>query len=35
MFDEIPSIELEEIDIKTGDTLDCFTDGLVELENED
>lgn len=35
MFDEIPTIEMEEIDIKRGDTLVCFTDGLVELENED
>ncbi len=35
MFDEIPSIEIEEIDIKRNDTLVCFTDGLVELENED
>ncbi len=35
MFDEIPSIEMEEIEVKRNDTLVCFTDGLVELENED
>ena len=34
MFDEIPDIEMEEIDIKPNDTLVCYTDGLVELENE-
>jgi phosphoserine phosphatase RsbU/P len=35
MFDKIPSIEMEEISIKPGDTLVCYTDGLVELENEE
>lgn len=35
MFEEIPSIEMEEIDINRDDTLVCFTDGLVELENEE
>ena len=34
MFDEIPSIEMEELSIKPNDTLVCYTDGLVELENE-
>ncbi len=34
MFDEIPSIEYEELKINKNDTLICFTDGLVELENE-
>lgn len=35
MFDKIPTIEMEQIDIKPNDTLICFTDGLVELENEE
>ena len=35
MFEELPSIEVEEIVLKPNDTLVCFTDGLVELENED
>ncbi|MFT7155628.1 MAG: sigma-B regulation protein RsbU (phosphoserine phosphatase) [Parvicella sp.] len=35
MFDEIPRIEVEEILIKKNDTLICFTDGVVELENEE
>ncbi len=34
MFDEIPEIEMEELDIRPNDTLICYTDGLVELENE-
>ena len=34
MFDEIPEIEMEELDINPNDTLVCYTDGLVELENE-
>jgi len=34
MFDKIPEIEMEEIDIHPNDTLICYTDGLVELENE-
>lgn len=34
MFDELPSVEVEEISIHTNDTLICYTDGLVELENE-
>ena len=34
MFEELPSVEMEEIEIKRNDTLVCFTDGLVELENE-
>ncbi len=35
MFEKIPEIEMEEIQIKTGDTLVCYTDGLVEVENEE
>lgn len=35
MFNKIPVIEMEQIEIKKNDTLICFTDGLVELENED
>lgn len=35
MFDKIPVIEMEQIQIRPNDTLVCFTDGLVELENED
>ena len=34
MFEELPSIEVEEIYIQPNDTLICYTDGLVELENE-
>jgi sigma-B regulation protein RsbU (phosphoserine phosphatase) len=34
MFEELPVVEMEEIDIHRNDTLVCFTDGLVELENE-
>ncbi len=33
MFDELPTVEVEELEIKENDTLVCFTDGLVELEN--
>ena len=35
MFEELPFIEVEEIVLKPNDTLVCFTDGLVELENEE
>jgi len=35
MFDEIPSIEMEELTVASGQTLVCYTDGLVELENEE
>ena len=35
MFEELPSVEVEEIVLKPNDTLVCFTDGLVELENEE
>ncbi len=35
MFEEIPNIEMEEIEVRKNDTLLCYTDGLVELENED
>ena len=34
MFEEIPEIEMEEITIQPNDILICYTDGLVELENE-
>jgi phosphoserine phosphatase RsbU/P len=34
MFEKIPHMEMEEITIHPGDTLVCYTDGLVELENE-
>lgn len=34
MFDELPNIEVEEIEIHPNDILVCYTDGLVELENE-
>jgi len=33
MFDEIPNIRHAEIDIYPGDKLLCYTDGLVEAEN--
>ena len=35
MFDLLPSIETEEITIGPGNVLVCYTDGLVELENEE
>ena len=35
MFDQLPSIETEEITIGSGNVLVCYTDGLVELENEE
>ena len=35
MFDQLPSIETEEITIGPGNVLVCYTDGLVELENEE
>ncbi len=35
MFEEIPNIEMEEIEVRKNETLLCYTDGLVELENED
>lgn len=34
MLDEIPFLESEEIDIKPNTTLILYTDGVVELENE-
>ncbi len=34
MFDEIPAIECEEIYIEPNSVLFTFTDGLVEIENE-
>ena len=35
MFDEIPTIKVGTIHIDTGDKLVCYTDGLIEAENED
>ncbi|MDG2369539.1 MAG: SpoIIE family protein phosphatase [Flavobacteriales bacterium] len=35
MFDKLPTIEMEEVTIKPNDVLICYTDGLVELENEE
>ncbi len=35
MFDEIPSIKEEFVTVEPNSTLILFTDGLVELENED
>ena len=35
MFDKLPTIEMEEVTIKPNDVLVCYTDGLVELENEE
>jgi sigma-B regulation protein RsbU (phosphoserine phosphatase) len=34
MFDEIPTVEEETIHIHPKSTIVCYTDGLVELENE-
>ena len=34
MFEEIPKIEEGVVNISPGDTIVCYTDGLVELENE-
>ena len=34
MFDELPFIEVEELDLPPNVTLCLFTDGVVELENE-
>jgi len=35
VFDELPSIEMDTLDIGSGDILISFTDGVTELENED
>ena len=35
MFDQIPSIEVEEHTIPPNTTIVCYTDGLVELENDE
>lgn len=35
MFDEIPTIKVGTISIDSGDKLVCYTDGLIEAENED
>jgi phosphoserine phosphatase RsbU/P len=35
MLEEIPHIEMEEIEIASNTTLVCYTDGLVELENKE
>jgi len=34
MFDEIPSIKVGKLILKEGDRLVCYTDGLIEAENE-
>jgi phosphoserine phosphatase RsbU/P len=34
MFDEIPKIKEGIVNITPGTTIVCYTDGLVELENE-
>ncbi len=34
MFDELPFLDVEELRVDENSTLICFTDGLVELENE-
>ena len=33
MLDEIPKIEIEKINIEANSILVCYTDGIVELEN--
>ena len=33
MLDEIPKIEIEKISIEANSILVCYTDGIVELEN--
>ena len=35
MFDELPQVEVEEIIVSPNETLVCYTDGLVELEDEE
>ncbi len=35
MFETIPSIEMEEIEVPPRSTIVCYTDGLVELENDE
>ena len=35
MFDKLPTVEMEEVTISPNDILVCYTDGLVELENEE
>ncbi|MFZ6051900.1 PP2C family protein-serine/threonine phosphatase [Halocola ammonii] len=34
MFDEIPQVNLGEITVKPNSTVMCYTDGLVEMEND-
>ena len=34
MFDEIPSIRVGTVKVHSGDKLVCYTDGLIEAENE-
>jgi len=34
MFDKIPSIQLGSLKVSSGDKLVCYTDGLIEAENE-
>jgi sigma-B regulation protein RsbU (phosphoserine phosphatase) len=35
MFDDIPTIKVGTVHIDSGDKMVCYTDGLVEAENED
>lgn len=35
MFDDLPNLRSERIELKAGSKLICFTDGLTELENDD
>ena len=35
MFEKLPKVEMEELIIKPNDILVCYTDGLVELENDE
>ncbi|MFO7867727.1 MAG: PP2C family protein-serine/threonine phosphatase [Bacteroidales bacterium] len=35
MFEEIPSIEQGEVFVDSGDKLVCYTDGLIEAENDE
>lgn len=35
MLDEIPFLEQDEVEITTNSTLVLYTDGVVELENEE
>jgi len=34
MFDKLPFVDSDEVDVEPNSTLICYTDGIVELENE-